>query len=370
MIGNSHGAPVALIVVVLFVASTSVAFGSGFPPVSTDDTLVVVRGGTATALADGSSSVLANDFDAEADPLIAVLTSNVRRGVLTFNADGTFIYRHNGGRRRSDEFRYVAYDGSGFSEEASVNITIADAEPTAPQIVGQNTVISNEDQPLSVDIRALLVIDLDSDFPRDFTLEVNDGPNYTRNNTTITPLQDFNGQLLVPVRVFDGTFYSNLFSLVVEIIPQNDAPFVVGAPPDQEAVANTPFELSLAEFFDDIDENDTFSFSASGLPGSRLLSIDPASGVLSGIPDIRDAKDTAYGVTVIATDSGGQSASLEFRLLIYPDDRADLQVTAGVSTNPVTVGQATQWNIVVQNLGTADLETGQLVARWSTSGPK
>ena len=362
--------PATLNIVLIFIAAMSLAYGSGFPPVANDDNLVVARGGTATTLADGSGSVLANDFDAEADTLTVVLTRDARRGDLTLNADGTFVYRHNGGRRRSDEFRYVAFDGTGFSQEASVKINISDVEPTAPQIVGQAAVTTNEDASLNVDIRSLNVIDPDSNFPKDFSLEVSDGANYTRNNSTITPLQDFNGRLQVPVRVYDGTFYSNVFSLAVDVIPQNDAPFATGAPLDQEAVANTQYELSLAGYFDDIDENDSFSFSATGLPGSRRLAINAVTGVLSGVPDSRDAKDTAYRVSVVATDSGGQSASLEFRLLIYPDDRADLKVSGGVSANPVTVGQSAQWNIVVQNLGPADLETGQLVARWGTSGPE
>lgn len=347
----------------------NLAIASGFPPISVNDTLVVTRGGTTSVLSDGSASVLDNDFDAENDPLTAVLTRDVRRGELTFNSDGTFVYRHNGGRRRSDEFRYLAFDGTGFSEEAKVEINIADSAPGPPQIVGQDQVIVNEDSSLPVDIRKLEVIDLDSSFPRDFTLEVNDGDDYTRNNTTITPSLNFSGQLAVPVRVFDGTYFSNLFSLVVDVLPVNDAPFAVGGPPNQEAVANVPFEIPLAQYFDDIDEGDSFQFSASGLPGSRNLAIDPVSGILSGTPGGGDARDAFYSVTIIATDSGGLRATIDFQLIIYPDDRADLAVTANVSVNPVMVGESAQWNIVVENFGPADLDEGELVARWSTSGP-
>lgn len=360
---------IALSALVSSALAVSLALASGFPPIANDDNIVVIRGGTATTLSDGSTSILDNDFDAEADRLFIFLTRNVRRGTLTLNQDGTFIYRHGGGGRDSDNFRYILYDGSGFSNEARVRISVVDGDPVPPEIVGQNTVTVNEDSSLTIDIRSLEVVDPDNNFPGDFTLEVGDGENYLRNNQTITPIQDFNGPLSVPVRVFDGTDFSNVFSLVVDVLPRNDAPFAIGEPANQEAIENQPYTFALAGYFDDIDENDSLTFSARGLPGSRSLTVNPVTGLLSGTPFAVDARDNAYFVTITATDSGGLSASVNFSLIIYPDDRSDLAVTAAVVVNPVTVGEAAQWDIVVENLGPADVEEGELVAQWSTSGP-
>jgi len=171
-------------------------------------------------------------------------------------------------------------------------------------------------------------------------------------------------------RAFDGTRYSRKASVTIEVTaPANTPPFTVGSPPDQEAVEGASFTLALAGFFGDLDEGDTLRFSASGLPGSGGLSIDPVSGILSGTPKSGDARNNAYSVTIRATDSGGLSASLNFQLTIYPDNRADLAVSASLSVNPVAVGESAKWNIVVENLGPSDLDTGELVARWSTSGP-
>ncbi|MGI9203916.1 MAG: FG-GAP-like repeat-containing protein [Woeseiaceae bacterium] len=351
------------------ILAVQLVFASGFPPVANDDNMIAVRGGTTTTLSDGSTSILDNDFDAEGDSLFIYLTRNVRRGTLTLNADGTFVYVHNGSRRNSDEFRYILYDGTGFSAQARVRIDVVNAEPVPPEIVGQDNVTMNEDSSLTIDIRSLDVVDPDNNFPGDFTLEVRNGENYSRNNQTITPAQDFNGQLAVPVRVFDGTNFSNLYSLDVDVRPRNDAPFTVGSPPDQEAIENTQFTLALANYFDDIDANDSLTFSASGLPGSRSLDINRDTGVLSGAPVAADVNDDAYNVTITATDSGGLRATVSFLLTIYPDDRSDLAVTAALAVNPVSVGEAAQWNIVVDNLGPADVEAGELVAQWSTSGP-
>lgn len=344
-------------------------FASGFPPVANDDNIVVIRGSTATTLSDGSTSILDNDFDAENDSLFIFLTRNVRWGTLTLNPNGTFNYRHNGNRRNTDQFRYILYDGTGFSAQATVRIDVIDSEPVPPEIVGQDSVTVNEDASLTIDIRSLDVVDPDNNFPNDFTLEVRDGENYSRNNQTITPARNFDGRLAVPVRVFDGTNFSNLFSLDVNVRPRNDPPFPVGSPPDQEAIENTQFTLALADYFDDVDANDSLTYSASGLPGSRSLLIDRDTGVLSGTPVAVDARENPYNVTITATDSGGLRATVDFALTIYPDDRADVAVSAALALNPVTVGEPAQWDIVVENLGPADVEDGELIARWSTSGP-
>lgn len=348
---------------------SGLALADGWPPFSRDDAAEVRRGGVTSTLTNGSASVLANDFDIERDPLTAILLDDVNHGELTLREDGTFVYRHNGSFEGTDEFYYRAFDGRSFSRATRVSIAILPGDPVPPQITGQQPVSVAEDASLSIDIRSLQVFDPDSTFPRDFTLEVNDGANYTRSGSTITPLANYNGPLSVPVRVFDGTNYSNLFALSVTVEPRNDAPRVVGEPPDQEAIANQPFELSLADYFADIDAGDRLVFSASGLPASRSLSIGSASGVLSGTPTLADARDAAYNVIVTATDNGGASVSLGFALLIQPDDRADLEVTMALAANPVTVGETATWNARVKNLGPADLEEGDLLIEWMTSGP-
>lgn len=346
-----------------------VALASGFPPIANNDAIVVVQGGVATTLSDGSTSILDNDFDAEGDSLFIFLTQNVSRGALTLNRDGTFIYRHNGIGTFTDSFRYILYDGSGFSNQATVIISVRPPEPIAPQISGQRLVNGSEDTPLPINILSLIVVDPDNIFPQDFVLEVNDGQNYSRVGTTITPSLNFNGPLSVPVRVFDGTNFSNLFLLSVNILARNDAPFTIGTPPDQETVESDPYSLSLAGFFSDVDEIDSLTYSAIGLPTSGSLMLDSNSGILAGTTTAADVRPTPYNVTVTATDLGGLRASISFLLTVFPDDRSDLAVSASVAVNPVTVGESARWDIEIENLGPAELEEGTLVAVWSSSGP-
>lgn len=274
---GSYRLPVALVAIIIALAFAGSALASGWPPFSRDDEIAVLERGTAHVLIDGSTSVLANDFDIERDVLTAILSKDVKEGTLELRQDGTFIYTHGGGKKKDDEFKYYAFDGTGSSRETKVSIKI-------------------------------------------------------------------------------------------EEVP-NNPPFTTGTPPNQEAVADEPYQLALAGYFDDIDPDDTLRFSVSGLPGGNRLTINSTSGVLSGTPNESDVRDTAYKVRVTATDEDGASASLEFSLQVLEDQRADLELTSSVLVNPVTVGEAAQWKIRVRNLGPANLDSGELRAQWATNGP-
>jgi len=253
---------------------------SGWAPFARSDSATVTSGETVSVLDGGARSVLDNDFDIERDVLTAELTRDVKEGQLTLNSDGTFTYTNDGGKKKNDEFRYRAFDGTGFSRDAIVRIDI-------------------KKNPL----------------------------------------------------------------------PPNNPPFTTGTPPDQEAVEGELFRLELAPFFDDLDPDDRLRFSASGLPGGGRFGIDSNSGVLSGTPRDADVRDAPYDVRITATDSRNASASLNFRLTIFAEARADLELTAKVAGNPVVVGEVAVWDIDIINRGPADLDQGDLTAAWTTSGP-
>ncbi len=168
-------------------------------------------------------------------------------------------------------------------------------------------------------------------------------------------------------RAFDGTGYSRDTKVRIKVEKSpNNPPFTTGNPGAQEAVEGVRFSLALAAYFGDLDEDDRLRFSASGMPGG--LDIDRDSGLLSGTPRASDARDAPYNVTISATDEGGLSASLNFAMKVLPEPRADLKVTASIAVNPVSVGEAAQWSINVENLGPANLNQGELIAEWITSG--
>lgn len=125
----------------------------------------------------------------------------------------------------SDAARLVLKCSDNVFYATSVNaFTIIEAVLGAPVIDSQNTISLNEDSARQIDFSDLNVSDLDSDYPQDFTLTIQDGDNYSVNQQTLTPDANFNGALSVSVIVNDGESDSNVFILQVQVVPVNDAP--------------------------------------------------------------------------------------------------------------------------------------------------
>jgi len=78
----------------------------------------------------------ANDFDIESDPLTAVLVSGPSHGSLTLNSNGHFTYTPTAGHVGSDSFVYKAYDGTGYSGNATVSLTVT--TPFSAQTNGED----------------------------------------------------------------------------------------------------------------------------------------------------------------------------------------------------------------------------------------
>jgi len=90
-------------------------------PVAAADPYSMEEDGVLTVAPDG---VLANDTDADGDPLSAVLVGLPANGTLDLNADGSFTYTPNLNFNGSDSFIYKANDGTVDSNLATVTITV------------------------------------------------------------------------------------------------------------------------------------------------------------------------------------------------------------------------------------------------------
>ncbi len=96
------------------------------PPVAEADGYTVTSGQTLHA-----TSVLANDTDANGDPLTALLASGPSHGTLGLGPDGTFAYAPDADFTGRDAFAYRASDGSASSAPTTATITVL-APPAAP----------------------------------------------------------------------------------------------------------------------------------------------------------------------------------------------------------------------------------------------
>ena len=128
--------------------------GTNDPPVANNDTIIVDVGATATSLDNGQTRVTYNDIDPDADSLTVTLVSSPSYGNLTLNSNGSFSYVQGGTMNSGDSFQYKAYDGTVYSNNATVNIYVS-CSPCKESIVegGNNGVSFTYTDPLCKKVR-------------------------------------------------------------------------------------------------------------------------------------------------------------------------------------------------------------------------
>lgn len=101
-----------------------------------------------TTLTTPSPGVLAHATDANGDPLTAALVSTTAHGALTFNPDGSFTYTPAANYFGTDQFTYVANDGTDNSATATVTLDVTPVndppvfDPIADQTTDEGTNLS------------------------------------------------------------------------------------------------------------------------------------------------------------------------------------------------------------------------------------
>jgi large repetitive protein len=98
---------------------------SNTAPIAVNDSYSTSQNVTLDVAASG---VLANDTDAESNPLTAVLVSGPAHGGLTLNSDGSFTYIPASGYFGPDSFSYKANDAAADSNVAIVSIDVSATE--------------------------------------------------------------------------------------------------------------------------------------------------------------------------------------------------------------------------------------------------
>ncbi|AOG24436.1 Ig-like domain-containing protein [Acidovorax sp. RAC01] len=199
--------------------SVTVTPAANQAPVTVADQISVAEGGVATTLVGGAASVLANDTDADANPLVAVLISGPAHGSLTLNANGTFSYTHNGSETTSDSFSYRANDGTVSGNTATVGITISPVNDAPVAVADSRTTAVNAT--LSIPIASLLANDTDAEGNSLAMLSVQSAVNGTvsivGSDVVFTPTAGFEGAASFTYTITDGSSASNPGTVTVNV---------------------------------------------------------------------------------------------------------------------------------------------------------
>ena len=95
-------------------------------------------------------------------------------------------------------------DGQNESNRYELKIEVVKNTNVMPQITGQENLMTNEDESITLQLSSLKVSDPDNAYPTGFTLKISEGQNYSVSGLLVNPNKNFSGKLSVPVRVNDG----------------------------------------------------------------------------------------------------------------------------------------------------------------------
>jgi len=240
---------------------------AGKPPVANDD--------SATTQQDipVAINVLANDTDADSDPLTVTNLTQPSNGTAILNADQTVTYTPNLGFIGSDSFSYTANDGKVDSGVATVSITVE--KFNNPPTANNDIAATQEDTEVTIDILAN-----DTDADGDTLMVTNlTQPSHgaatlsTDQMVTYVPDADFNGHDSFTYTTNDGKVDSNPATVIVTVEPVNDPPVAN----DDSAATQQDVPVVIDVLANDTDvDGDILAVSAvtQGAYGSVDINLD------------------------------------------------------------------------------------------------
>lgn len=218
----------------------------------------------------------------------------------------------------------IASDGHGGTVQSTFTWTVINIPPTAQD----DAVTTPEDTPVVVSV---LTNDRDPDNDPLTITEINGQP-ITLNGPAVvtahgqvalildtagnqvlkfTPNENFNGVETLVYRTSDGGSGFDTATLTITVTPVNDAP-VADPLPNLSSSDSDVASVNVGAFFSDVDQpdGDTLTFSAENLPPG--LSINPATGEITGTIDRAASQHSPYTVQITAIDSAGAAVRQTF----------------------------------------------------------
>jgi hypothetical protein len=190
-----------------------------------------------------------------------------------------------------------------------------------PEITGQQTITTLEDNDLEITLSDLVYNDPDNADPDDFTILLEDGANYSISGTTVVPASNYNGNLSVITRLKDNQAQnntSNAFTLAITVNAVDDAP-VIGNLLDKTINEGENFEtFDLDDYLTEVD-GDGVQWSYAN---NNELSVNISTGnlVTITIPNIDWNGSETIRFTV--TDQTGNGLS-DYKDVVYTVNPVD-----------------------------------------------
>ncbi len=224
-------------------------------------------------------SILLTGSDPESQPITFFVLTQPQHGNLT-GIVPNLTYHPDINYSGADSFTFRVYDGTLYSNAATISITVAAASNLIPIANPQNVDVPEDG---SLDI----VLSGSDPEGQPLTYAFNTPPAYgsligTAPNMTYSPHPNYNGSDFFVFRVSDGVNWSELATVNITVLPVNDAPR--GTSAAYAVATNSYLDITLAGT--DID-GDLLSFEITVQPQKGTLSaINPTTNVVRYTPDL------------------------------------------------------------------------------------
>jgi len=297
---------------------------TNFAPWTVNDYYSVSHDRTLTTAA--AEGVLLNDVDIEDDSLTVSLVTAPASGLLTLNANGSFIFTPATGMTGTVSFQYQADDGFSLSAVATVTIDVINAAPVS----ADDRFYTPADAPLTISAENLKSNDVDADGDTT-TVTVASQPSHG----TLT-LQTSGTWVYQPNLGFAGF---DTFTYTISDGLESSSPATVRLKIDNQV------PLGVADFYS-VRHDRALSVTTGGLlsndeddDGDELtvqLQMAPASGVLTLNPN----------GTFEFTPASGMTGTVTFRYTVTDgiDTTSPIDVTIHV-TNASPIGRSDAWQL-------------------------
>ena len=296
--------------------------GENDAPVAVADAFTVAEGGTATTLADGTTtSVLNNDSDVDtaAGSLTVMVDSGPANGTLTLNTDGTFTYTHNGSETSSDSFTYIVNDGADDSTPATVTITVTPVND-APVAMDDAITVAEGGTATTLTGGALSVRDNDSDAETatgELTVRVGTGPAHgtldLNEDGTFSYVHD-GGETSSDSFTYianDGALDSAPATVTITVTPEDDPPvfdlstYAFGLPENQNG-SSTPVAVGTVSATDpDVSDTPVYAIAEGDMTRFRIDVVSGAIGYIGAGEDFEAQGGPPVYVLMVTATAGG-----------------------------------------------------------------
>ncbi|MGL1935520.1 MAG: cadherin-like domain-containing protein [Fibrobacterales bacterium] len=189
-----------------------------YAPRAFDDLYSINEGGNIIILL---SDLLSNDTDYDPNTYFTIdelQTDSINNGIFEIRSD-TLFYTSNEYWNGTEAIPYILSDGH-LTDTANIIITVNPVNDTTIFTTIQSKTI-NEDTDFTITQQITDIHNVDDD---NLTFIIEEGDNYTISGTTIIPNHNFNGELVIPISVDDGTDVIGPVDFKLTVTPVNDLP--------------------------------------------------------------------------------------------------------------------------------------------------